>query len=130
MRSLRLTTELYEDKGGALLLFALRDGGPVWGGAYYDYVDGHDPAEVAATAYVGLTVQGIDPIAEGWEGVDDPAGLYDEVTDLWCWHAGVMTLIACSDWIGQLPLGVDVSACGFGDREFARVLLGDGTLLR
>lgn len=53
-----------------------------WGEALY----GTDGAEQAALDFAGIAVQGIDPVAEGWEMVDfESADEAQRYYDKWVW---------------------------------------------
>lgn len=65
--------EAYEDNAGMIHLFAVEGEEPVWGCAYY----GDDEVRMAAADMVGIAVQGLDPVHEGWDGMD-PAALAED----------------------------------------------------
>ena len=93
--------EVYEDSAGALRLFVTEGDAVAWAARYFGDED------VAAADYCGIVVQGLDPVAEGWEGM--PAEL-------------ASTLFAdASD-----PLGIDLGGAGLAGERFVRALLGDG----
>ncbi len=74
------SVEVYEDNAGALHLFAFgHDGEIVYAAHYWGCED------QAAADYCGLVVQGIDPVSEGWEGMepDEAARDFDYVSDAW-----------------------------------------------
>ena len=109
-----MKAEVYEDNAGELYIFALKQDAPVWGATYYeDSSDGMTGPEMCAADYVGLTMQGLDPLAEGWDGVDSPIALYDAMRDC--------RTIASSDdtWREQ---GVWLDGCGIAGRQFAAAL--------
>lgn len=108
------TCEAYEDSAGRLYLYTLADGRPVWGATYYgerDYM-GYTGEEYAGMDWAALVVQGCDPVAEGWEGID-PAELMKlcDYSDAW--------QIADSTACAGHPLGVTLGRCGEAGRLFA-----------
>lgn len=106
--------EAYEDNAGTLYICALADGRPVWGQMYYLDRDhwGHTGEDYAGMDWAGLVVQGCDPVAEGWEGVD-PGELW-EVCD-YSDGRQIADSSACADH----PLGVMLDRCGEVGRLFA-----------
>ena len=110
--------EAYEDNSGQLFLVALEETGeelrPVWGAIYYgerDYM-GHTGEEYAGMDWVGLVVQGLDPVREGWEGLS-PDDLARACANDWAHQ------IADSSDAEALPLGVDLDRCGEAGKLFA-----------
>lgn len=101
--------EAYESGDGTLAIFAIeeRDGEivPVWGQTYH----GHEYE--AAQDWGGLVVQGLDPVAEEWEGLE-PEELRRYSVDAWD-H-----MIADSEE-RDLPLGVDLDRCQVAGKLFA-----------
>lgn len=119
------TYQAYEDGAGGLHLFALaEDGAPVWGDYYYGEgcADTYSGEERAAADWGGLVVQCIDPVREGWAGLGywphDGADMSAMLAD---YHECEDTarLIADSDDMGRLALGIDLDACGDAGRIFA-----------
>ena len=103
--------EAYEDNAGRLLIVALEETGkelrPVWGATYYGRED------EAAQDWAGLVVQGLDPLREGWEGIEP-----DRIAELY--HESTARMIAGDDWDGDdYPLGIDLDRCGEAGRLFA-----------
>ena len=107
--------EVYEDSAGTLHLFVTEGGDVAWAARYFGDED------VAAADYCGIVVQGLDPVAEGWEGM--PADL--AAADFEQAAAGrplASTLFAdASD-----PLGIDLGGAGLAGERFVRALLEDG----
>ena len=114
--------EVCEDNAGRLIIVALDESGDearaVWAATYYGEAAGSDtrdyPGESLAGAdWVGLVVQGLDPVLDGWDGLgpDDLASAYYE--DRWAHQ------IADSSDAEALPLGVDLDRCGEAGKLFA-----------
>lgn len=97
--------EAYEDQGGMLYVFALEDYRPVWAATYYGRED------EAGADWCGLIVQGCDPVADGWEGVDP-----DEAARL---YADPLRMIADSEATDRRPLGVFLDQCMTAGKEMA-----------
>ncbi len=74
------TTEVYEDNAGGISIYHSVDDTVVWSMHYY----GNE--EDAAADFVGLAVQKLDPIAEGWDNGE--LDITNEAGDL----------IASTDW--------------------------------
>ncbi|RVU97039.1 hypothetical protein EII22_08890 [Coriobacteriales bacterium OH1046] len=61
-------TTVYEDNAGGINVYHKVDGETVWAAHYYMMEhDGLTAPELAAQDFVALTIQGLDPIEEGWE---------------------------------------------------------------
>lgn len=102
-----MTYEAYEDNSGMIYIYALGGERPVWGQTYY----GHEYE--AAQDYDGLVVQCLDPLSEGWEGIDP-----DRLTDVY--HESTARQIADSELGGDdYPLGIMLGECGEAGRLFA-----------
>lgn len=88
-------TEAYVDNADGVYLFQL-DGERVRWAARYEGLDG---ADLAAMDFCGLTVQDIDPIADGWDlgGYDSLRQAQDEY-DRWFSGAEYQYFVASSDW--------------------------------
>lgn len=99
------TYEAYEDNDGRLYIYAFDDMRPVWGQTYY----GHEYE--AAQDWVGLVVQGFDPVDEGWEGIEQ-----DELEGIY--YGSTARQIADSGWESE-PVGVDLDRCAVAGKLFA-----------
>lgn len=88
--------EAYEGQS-SIYIFALEDYHPVWAATYFRRAD------EAGADWCAIIVQGCDPVADGWEGMelDRAARLYDFL--LW--------LIGDSTDADRLPLGIDLGQC-------------------
>lgn len=110
--------EAYEGNDGTLFLVALEETGeelrPVWGATYYGERDrnGYTGEEYAGMDWVGLIVQGLDPVREGWEGLSPEDLARDYYGSSW-------RQIADSSDAESLPLGVDLDRCGEAGKLFA-----------
>lgn len=61
-------TTVYEDNAGGINIYHMVDGETVWAAHYYGMeYDGRTAPELAAMDFIGLTVQHLDPVKEGWE---------------------------------------------------------------
>lgn len=110
MTAKTISAECYEDNAGRLLIVALEETNGeepelVWGATYYGQEN------EAAQDWGGLVVQGLDPVADGWEGLgaDELERAYYE--DSWAHQ------IADSGW-GD-PVGIDLGRCGEAGKRFA-----------
>lgn len=100
------TYEAYEDNAGGLHIFVF-DGDAVVLGFY------HNGQEYeAAQDWCGLMVQGLDPVAEGWEADGD----IDLDADYESCAGAVQ--IASSEW-ENFPLGIDTDELGAAGTLFA-----------
>lgn len=103
--------EAYEDNAGGLHLFALDDEqNVVWGFYYYG-------AEyMAACDWVGLLVQEIDPVEDGWESYENAVQDYKE-----CYESAVQ--IASSENMTSYEdiarLGIYTNALNSAGKNFA-----------
>lgn len=100
--------EAYEDNAGMIHLFAVEGEEPVWGCAYY----GDDEVRTAAADMVGIAVQGLDPVREGWDGMD-PAALAED-------YAGFLGCPVATSVGGEL-FG-DFGSCGHAAALLGREL--------
>ena len=96
---------MYEDQGGTLYIFALNGYRPVWAATYYGRED------EAGADWCALIVQGLDPLADDWEGID-----LDEAVRL---YACPLRMIADSEAIDRRPLGVYLDECMTAGKEMA-----------
>lgn len=101
------TYEAYEDNSGRIYIYALDGARPVWGQTYYGNED------EAGQDWCGLMVQGLDPLREGWEGIepDELEGIY---------YGSTARQIADSElgW-DNYTMGVMLGECGEAGRLFA-----------
>lgn len=97
--------EAYEDQGGTLYIFALDDYIPVWSATYY----GRD--DEAGADWCGIVVQGCNPVADGWEGVD-----LAEAERLYTYP---LRMIADSEATDRRPLGVYLDQCMSAGKDMA-----------
>lgn len=112
--------EVYEDNGGGLKLYAFADGSLVYGCLYYDQTteDGYTAPEMCAADFVALTVQCIDPEADGWDAGDYSLSGID-------YAAESGRLIASSEWYkgADSDMWGDVEdADGYAGRQFIATL--------
>lgn len=111
--------ELWEDNAGGLHLFALDSAGsPVWGSTYYGEgsLTTYSGEEMAAMDWVGVYVQCLSPLSEGWEGMTQ-----GELEEDYCQCEDWATLIACDTWTEHM-LGIDESALGCAGRVMLRAI--------
>jgi hypothetical protein len=114
-----MKARVYEDNAGGINIYAFDDDGrQVWGAHYYmpEY-DGTTAPERAAEDFAGITVQGIDPVEDGWG--------YGEADEMPLESSDMGTLIADSDWYnGSYEDMVLKSATGCAGRKFVDYFLG------
>lgn len=102
-----MTYEAYEDNAGRIYIYALDGERPIWGQTYYEH------EYEAAQDWGGLVVQDLDPLSEGWEGIDP-----DKLTDVY--YESTARQIADSGMCGDdYPLGIMLGECGEAGRLFA-----------
>lgn len=113
--------EAYESNSGSIQIYAAeeREGEIVlvWGASYYGERDrlGYTGEEYAGMDWHALMVQGLDPLREGWEGMEP-----DEIVSAYSDDVVGSTKIADSGWSGDdYPLGVDLDSCCEAGKLFA-----------
>lgn len=109
--------EVYEDNAGGLKLYAFSGGSLVYGCLYDDQTteDGYTAPEMCAADFVALTVQCIDPEANGWDAGDCALTGID-------YAAESGRLIASSDWYKGADSDMWGDADGYARSQFIAAL--------
>lgn len=109
--------EVYEDNAGGLKLYAHNGNALVYGCLYYDQTteDGYTAPEMCAADFVALTVQCIDPEADGWDAGDYSLSGID-------YAAESGRPIASSDWYEGADSDMWGDADGYAGRQFISTL--------
>lgn len=106
--------ELWEDNAGGLHMYRLdTDGSADWGETYP--ADRADAPYEAAGCWCAWVCDGYDPLNYGCELADPDADRSETV------KLGA-SLIASTQWLGVLLLGVDADMCGRAGLDFAQEL--------